>query len=186
MERRDWKQRARFAVLLAAAFAVAVTGSWLLGGPLNNAAYDFFFRLYRPAPWEKQSVVLAIDEDTLRATPDGMHGIRKTLSRALRLVAEARPKAVAVDVILADQRDAATDRDLAEALCSTPRVVLASESIDRNNNRWEDPRPEFARCAAAIGHVHAQPEQGDSRTRAIPLLKRVGRDRRWAIALEAF
>jgi hypothetical protein len=52
--------------------------------------------------------------------------------------------------------------------------------------RWEDPKPEFARCAAAIGHVHAEPDDNDSVTRSISLEKYVGRDRRWALAAEAF
>jgi hypothetical protein len=52
--------------------------------------------------------------------------------------------------------------------------------------RWEDPKPEFARCAAAIGHVHAEPDDNDSITRSISLEKIAGHDRRWALALEAF
>ena len=52
--------------------------------------------------------------------------------------------------------------------------------------RWENPLPEFEKCAKNVGHVHAQPDQGDSRTRAIPLVKRVGHDQRFALSLETF
>ncbi len=187
MQQRDWKVRARYAGLLAAAFIVAVAGSWKFGSGLDNAAYDFAFRQHRPHPWQTQSVVLAIDEDTLRATPNGIQGIRRPMAEVLKLVAAAKPAAVAVDVILADQKtDRNVDRDLMDALCATPNVVLASQLIDRGQPRWEDPRPEFARCAAAVGHVHAQPDPNDYGTRAIPLSKRAGRDQRWALALEAF
>ena len=186
MERPGWKRRAAYVGLLAAAFSVAVAGSWLLGSSLDNAAYDFMFRLYRPPAWEPRSVVLAIDEATLGATPGGIQGIRKPLAEALKIVSKASPKAVAVDMILADPgQDPAVDQALEQALCSIPRLVLSSELI-RDGRQWEDPRPEFKRCAAEVGHVHAQPDRGDSRTREIPLVKRTGHDQRYALSLEAF
>jgi signal transduction histidine kinase len=188
MERRGWKHRAAYVGLLAAAFVVAVVGSWAFGSPLDNAAYDFMFRIYQPQLWQTQSVLLAIDETTLAATPGGTHGIRAPLAEALELVAKANPKAVAVDVILADESDRPeVDRALQQALCHTPNLVLDSELI-RDGTQWEDPRPEFKRCAAAVGHVHAQPDPGDSRTRAIPLVKRNAPkyDQRYALSLQAF
>src|ERR1019366_7218193 len=44
---------------------------------------------------------------------------------------------------------------------------------------------EFRR-GAALGHVYADPDRNDSVTRAIPLEKRSGHVRRWALSLEAF
>src|ERR1035438_8836415 len=141
MEQRGWKHTAAYVGLLAAAFVVAVVGSLALGSPLDNAAYDFMFRLYQPKPWQTQSVLLAIDETTLEATPGGMHGIRKPLAQALELVARAAPKAVAVDMILADQNeDPAVDRRLVQALCHTPNLVLSSELI-RDGSQWEERGP---------------------------------------------
>jgi hypothetical protein len=52
--------------------------------------------------------------------------------------------------------------------------------------QWEDPKPAFAKCAAAIGHVHAEPDDNDSVTRSISLEKYIGRDRKWALAVQAF
>jgi CHASE2 domain-containing sensor protein len=185
MERQDWKHTAKYVCLLSAVFAAAVLGSWKFGAALDNAAYDFMFRQYKPPAWETRSILLAIDEDTLAAYPrDSRAWIRPPLARALRLMSGAQPKVVALDLILADQYQA-DDSGLAQALCATPNLVLSSQSI-RDGRRWEDPRPEFAACAAAVGHVHAQPDRHDGVTRAIPLLKRIGIDRRWAIALEAF
>jgi signal transduction histidine kinase len=114
-----------------------------------------------------------------------MRRIRKPLADALVLVDAARPKAVAMDVILTDAGGAAEDAALAGAFCKTPGLVLSSALMD-NPVRWEDPKPEFARCAAAIGHVHAEPDHNDSITRSISLEKVAGRDRRWALAFEAF
>ncbi len=186
MERRGWKRTSAYVGLLAAVLVVAVAGSWKLGASLDNAAYDFMFRIYGPQPWQVQSIVLAIDEMTINSISGGMYGVRKPLADALRLVAAAKPKAVAVDVILAEKReDPSADPALAQALCATPNLVLSAELIG-DGQRWEYPIREFRDCAAAVGHVHARPDPHDSRTRAIPLIKRAGHDQRWAISLEAF
>src|SRR5437870_1153012 len=100
MDRRGWKSAASYAGLLAAAWLTAVAGSWRFGAPLDNAAYDYMFRRYEPALWQAQSVLLAIDETTLQATPGGMSGIRKPLAWAVRLLSGASPKVVAVDITL--------------------------------------------------------------------------------------
>ena len=46
-------------------------------------------------------MILGIDEATMREA-GGVGGIRKALARGLELIAPAHPKAVAVDIILAD------------------------------------------------------------------------------------
>jgi CHASE2 domain-containing sensor protein len=54
--------------LLAAAFVMAVTASWTpLGTRIDSYVYDWMFRLYRPEPWQTESIVLAIDEHSLSA-----------------------------------------------------------------------------------------------------------------------
>jgi signal transduction histidine kinase len=185
MPRLNWKSTASYAGLLAAAFVVAVVGSWMFGAQLDNYAYDYMFRLYQPQPWQPQSVLLAIDERTLSSTLGGIHGIRQPLAEALRLVAPASPKAVAVDVILAERsQDPAVDAALAQAFHATPNLALSCELID-DGRQWEDPLEEFGR-GAALGHVYADPDKNDTVTRVIPLEKRSGHVRRWALSLEAF
>lgn len=169
--------------LLAGVFAIAVTASWMFGVPVDNTSYDEMFRLYQPAAWQPHSVILAIDEPTLLAY-GGMLHLRPALARGLRLVNAASPKAIAVDVILADLGEAAENRQLADTLREIPHLVLASELIG-NPPRWEDPRPEFTRAADSLGHVYAQPD-ADAVTRVIPLDKHAGHEQRWALALEAF
>jgi signal transduction histidine kinase len=180
--KRGWKSTAAYAGLLAAVFLAAVLGSMKFGAELDNYAYDYMFRLYDPPPWQTHSAILAIDERSLQAY-GGIHSIRQPLADALRLVASAGPKSVAIDVILADPGDNPhVDRALAEALRATPNLVLASELL---SDGWGDPQPEFARAAAALGHVYGQPGD-DGITRAIALEKRFRLDRRWALPLEAF
>ncbi|HEV2445536.1 MAG TPA: ATP-binding protein, partial [Candidatus Sulfopaludibacter sp.] len=129
------------------------------------------------------SVVLAIDEAALQQF-GGMAGMRKPLADALRIVSNARPKAVAIDVILADRiADTAASDALARALCGVPNLVLDAELVE---NRWEMPLAEFLTCHPALGHVSAAPDGNDSITRAIPLQKVAGVTRLWALSLEAF
>jgi signal transduction histidine kinase len=178
------RRRLAYIGLLAAVFVIAVAASWKFGAQVDNYSYDEMFRLYQPPPWEPQSVILGIDEPTLLAY-GGMLHIRSALAQGLRLVNAASPKAVAVDVILADAGDSLENRQLSDAFRQTPHLVLASELIGIPP-RWEDPRPEFSRWAAALGHVYAQPDDADAVTRVIPLDKHAGHEQRWALALEAF
>src|ERR1017187_9015230 len=150
VEQRRWRRTASYAGLLAAAFLVAVLGSWKFGTQVDNSAYDHMFRLYQPKPCHPQSAILAIDEATL-ASIGGMRRIRRPLADGLLLVTAAHPKAVAVDVILTDQGDdPEQDRALAKAFCQTPTLVLSALLMDKPV-QWEDPKPEFKRCAAKIG-----------------------------------
>jgi len=179
------RNRAAYIALLAAVFLVAVWASYSFGAQIDNYSYDKMFRLYNPPPWKPESIILAIDDDTLNSIDRGMENIRPALARGLRLINAAEPRAVAVDLILSDRRDEAADAALSEAFRATPHLVLSSTLLD-DPPGWQDPRPEFARWAGALGHVYAKPDDEDSVTRVIPLDRHVGREQRWAIALEAF
>jgi signal transduction histidine kinase len=183
--RRFGRQTLVYVLLLAGAFLVAVGASWTaLGARIDNYAYDTFFKTYQPPPWRMESMLLAIDEETLVETRN-MRAVRKPMADALELVAAARPKAVAVDVILAGPDEEASDAALEHAFSRIPNLVLAAELMP-DGRRWEEPLPRFARHAAAVGHVHAQPDRLDYVNRVIPLEKATARVRRWALALEAF
>src|SRR5512132_881672 len=129
------KSAAAYALLLAVAFAAAVAGSRIFGGPLERAVYDEMFRLYRPAPWQPESALLVIDERSMSAIPGGIGGIRGPLARGLTLACAAGPRAVAIDLILADRRDPNADREFASALHGCPNVVLASQ-LYRDGGGW--------------------------------------------------
>jgi signal transduction histidine kinase len=176
---------AAYAGLLASVFMLAVWLSYRFGARIDNNAYDAIFQLYDPPAVQPESVILAIDGETVDSIDRGMDNIRPYLAHALRLIDTAGPKAVAIDLILADRRDPAADTELVEAFHATPHLVLSSLLRD-DPPGWQDPRPEFARWAQALGHVYAKPDDEDAVTRVIPLDKHVGREQRWAIALEAF
>jgi signal transduction histidine kinase len=173
-----------YAAVLFTCLAVALVAGWTaLAARIDNYAYDFLFGLYPQPNRTPQSAVLAIDEETFRNTPGGTRRIRTVLAEALELIAPVAPRAVGIDVILADEGDRAEDVRLAHAMCSTHNLVLP---CDLAGSRWEDSIPMFRSCAAAVGHIHADRNKYDNVSRLIPLEQTAPGDRRWALALEAF
>src|SRR5689334_11098067 len=135
MDRRGWKSTAAYVSLLAAAFVVAVLGSWEFGSSLDMSVYDEMFRKYQPPAWPLESMMLVIDERTIDAIPGGMSNIRGPLARGLQIVAAAKPKAVAVDVILAGPKEDGVDAQLTAAFRALPNLVLSSQLV---SDGWED------------------------------------------------
>ncbi|HUO32101.1 MAG TPA: CHASE2 domain-containing protein [Bryobacteraceae bacterium] len=179
------RQSATYWALLAGIFVLAVAASWTsLGAQIDNDASDWMFRLYQPPAWQPESILLAIDEPSLNAY-GGVPGLRKPLAEALQIIATAAPKTVAVDLILTDRTDPDVDASLEDAMRATHNLVLACQLLP-DGSAWEDPLPRFRVHAAALGHVHAEPDALDSVGRSLPLEKAAGHDRRWALALEAF
>src|ERR1019366_4362366 len=181
--RLAWNSTASYVGLLAASFGLALFVSYIFAPQINDDVYDGMFRAYRPAqPAHPESIVLAIDELTLMDC-GGIRGVRRPIAQALRRLAPAKPKVVAVDVILADRGNPAEDAALAEAFHATPNLVLSTELID-GGRIWEDPRPEFA-TGARLGHVSTVMDK-DGVTRSILIDQHNARVQRRALALEAF
>ena len=181
---------ASFLVLAAAsllACLLALVFGWTaFGRQLDEYAYDFLFRLEQPAPWKPQSAILAIDESTLTQY-GGLIGIRSALADGIERILPTHPKAIAVDVILAEAGSPETDRKLEAAFAHAPNLVLSSDLVGSGPQiHWEDPIPRFARYAAAIGQVHADLDKYDAVSRDLPLEKIAGLQRRWALALAAW
>ncbi|MEK7408122.1 MAG: CHASE2 domain-containing protein [Acidobacteriota bacterium] len=172
-----------YLAVLGAAFVVAMLAGWL-GAQIDNYAYDWMFRRHQPARRQPQSILLTVDEPTL-ARMGGVRRLREIVAEGLERIAGAGPKAVVIDVTLPEASDAATDARLEAAFERTHNLVLPCELVE-GGRRWEDPIERFRRRAAALGHVHADPDPLDNVTRQVPLLKATGRERRWALALEAF
>ena len=145
--------------------------------------YGRMLRSQAPDAGPLDSVIVAIDEATLNAR-GGMRNLRPILAEALTKIAAAHPKAVAIDVTLGDKTDAQDDEALAAALAkNAATLVLPCAPI---GDGWEDPIPEFKRLTSHVGHVHRGFQAGDGVVRQIPLEVIDQRDRRWAMALEAY
>jgi len=182
-EKRPAGSRAIYCALLAvsflAGFGINQTG---LGRQLNDNVYDFFFRHYQPKPWPLSSALLMIDEKTFHKY-NGVRGERRALAAGLNLIRSAHPRAVAVDIILAEPSE--DDDALEAAFATTHNLVLPCELI----GQWEDPIPRFRRHAAGLGQVYVEPAS-DAVSREIELYKVAENggksDRRWVLALEAY
>lgn len=177
------RQTFGYAAILAAALAVAIVSGWTaLATQIDDAAYDWMFRLHPPPRAATQSVILAIDDASLTAM-GGVREYRKMLATALELLATAHPRAVVIDLILTDQTDEAEDGRLEGAMLATKNLVLAT---DLANGQWQDPLPRFLKHAAGVGHDKADELSPDGTTRQIALEERTPAKRYWALALEAF
>lgn len=170
------------AVLGGAWFVAVLAGLTTAASRLDNYAYDQFFNSMPPARWMPQSVVLAIDEKTLQEM-GGPRAYRGMLTEALQRLKQAQPRAVAIDMILADKQDEREDAALEAAMRATPNLVLSCEAVE---NRYELPLARFAQAAAAIGEAHLDRDKQDGVGRLIRLEKSVPGDRRWALPLETF
>jgi signal transduction histidine kinase len=154
-----------------------------LAAQFDNNVYDWLFRMHPAGHRAQEAVVLAFDDRTLMEH-GGVRGLRRTLAEALDILAEAPPRVTAVDLTLADAGDPGEDARLAAAMRRLPGLALASEMLP-DGSGWQDPRPEFRDAAEAVGHVHALPGPLDEINRMVALERAAGRERRWALSLEA-
>ena len=167
--------------VLAVCFLLAMAG-WALFGPnIDGYAYDFLYSRNPPPPANTEAVIVAIDNATFEKL-GGTRRVRGILAEALEKVATGQPSVVATDIILHDRGDPTEDRHLAEAMSKIKTLVLATDRAAG----WEDPLPEFARSAAALGSVSADEVSPDGVTRFVALANRSDRIQRWELALEAF
>jgi signal transduction histidine kinase len=178
------KQSIGYVAVLAASLAVAIlSGSTSVANEIDDYVYDWMFRLHPPSGSPPHSVILAIDDATFNSM-GGVGGYRAMWARAFELLQRANPKAVALDVVLADPwKDPAEDQRLDHAMTGVPNLVLAAHLA---NGRWEDPLPAFRRHATALGHDRADELSSDGVTRQISLEERTSAERHWALALETF
>ena len=184
---RTWRAPSRrtvgYVAVVAAALALAIFLGWTaLAAQIDDDAYDWMFRLNPPVASKPHSLILAIDDATYSAM-GGVRAYRTMLAKALDLLAPVQPKVVAIDMVLADKADQSEDHRLTRAVAATKNLVLVAHL---DNGRWEDPLDEFRRTAAALGHSQADELSRDGVTRQIPLEERAGRERHWALGLEAF
>jgi signal transduction histidine kinase len=171
-------------LMIGAALAALFLSWTALGHQFDLHAYDFLFRLEQPAPWQPDTIILAIDEKTL-IHYGGLAGRRAALADGLEKIRSAKPLAVAVDLILADDPDNPANRQLEQAFAGTRNLVLASDLLP-DGSGWEDPIGQFRKYAVAVAEVHADPDKFDAISRDLPLEKVAVRDRRWALALATF
>jgi signal transduction histidine kinase len=174
-----WGYIAALSVCLLAAIAAGWTA---LGTQIDNDAADWMFRLHPTPPHKLRSALLVFDDRSLSQN-GGMRGLRNALADGLERLGTVNPRVVAIDITLAEADEETADERLQAALRKLSNVVLPCDLI---TGGWQEPYERFRKTAAAVGHVHADPDPLDSVTRHIPLQKAFDRQRRWAMSFEAF
>jgi len=129
--------------------------SWTYYFPeLNSTAYDYSLWLAGPVPVKSPTLIVAIDEDSLRRV-GGWPWSRDKLARLIDRIETGSPRAVAIDILLNDKTTPDADDMLATAITNAHAVVLGThlELVNRIE-RWSDPEPRFMQKHVRLGHVH--------------------------------
>jgi len=171
-------------LVFVSAIAAVILDDFSFGQDFDKKAYDFLTRLEQPEPWAAESIILAIDEQTL-SEYGGRTGIRAAIADGLDKIAGAHPRVVAVDVILAETgASESEDEKLEQAFSKTPHLVLDSYLLSAD--AWNNPLPRFRQYAAAVAQVHSDFDRYDGVSRDLPLATAAGHERRWALAFQAY
>ena len=192
--RHSLSQLLGFTVLVTLSLlAVTALGWSAYGTQMNQHAADLLFRLRgEQSAGVERIAIVAIDDETL-ARFGNLPLDRRLVAAALTRICSGRPKVIALDLLFPEPSNPEGDQALLAALQACPQTVLAGGLVkslvkeypaDPRPARWLHPLPSFAEAAAAIGHVHADPDL-DGVSRRILLAKSVAGERRWALALEA-
>jgi CHASE2 domain-containing sensor protein/nitrogen-specific signal transduction histidine kinase len=124
---------------------------------LNFTAYDFTLRLAGPVPAKSPTLIVAIDDDSLRQKGAWPWSHDK-LADLIKRIESAQPRAIAVDILLDDKTNSDQDNALAAAIASTHSIVLAAHLDAGNDSGWREPDPLFAQKHVRLGHVHTDPD----------------------------
>ncbi|WEK58481.1 MAG: CHASE2 domain-containing protein [Candidatus Brevundimonas phytovorans] len=188
MRGRGWRgagltgRRALIEWGLVAAVTALLVG-WLALTPVadraDNLVYDGLIRL-QDGPADPSIVIIAIDDRSLSEL--GRWPWPRTLHAALiERLSQARPRAVAYDVLFTEPAAAADDVALADALTRAGDVhlPLLVDAPGQNGAAWQvsAPAPDLAKAAAGLGHVNMIVD-GDGVIRRAPLYMQAG-DQTW-------
>ncbi|MDP2999079.1 MAG: CHASE2 domain-containing protein [Bryobacterales bacterium] len=130
-------------------------------------------------------VVLAAIDDRTAARYGPLPLDRGRLAEGLEILAQAHPRVLVLDLLIAEPGDPQSDERLVRAVRQFPKVVLgaALESDTEERPRWILPLPHLV-AGHSVAHVHAAPD-ADGDVRSVLLLKEGAGRRFWALGLEA-
>lgn len=145
------RQQHRAPLLLGAfMLGAAVLWSVLISAPhlsarasgldrLEAVLLDARFTLFGRVPPVREVAIVAIDDATLTGVPEAAS--RSLIAQTLNAITAANPKAIGLDVILADSGDPTVDAELAAALAAAPVVVAAGGSFATETGGSDIARP---------------------------------------------
>ena len=165
-------QIAKYAGVLTICFALGIfAGFNPLAVRVDHYAYDLMLAGQRET-WPPQSVVVAIDEETLAAR-GGVRKMRSILAEALDKLYDSFPSAVAIDVIrrnrigLADSIEiAATRRPGPDHVECSPRAASADLRVEPPHV-FSQQHPRIGHCRRALLQHHERPSATLDRTQCL-------------------
>ena len=152
------------AVLGTVIFAVTVS----FGHRIDNLIYDQVSAATAP-PASPDIILVEIDDRSL-AQLGAWPWSRTVHARLIDRLTEAKPKAIAYDILFTEPNDPAGDQALAESIARSGKIILPLYvRSPGSNGRDSDivlPIPAIAKAAAAMGHVNLMFE-GDGMVRRV-------------------
>lgn len=148
---------------------------------------DALMRARGAAPISGEMVIVAIDEASI-ARYGRFPWPRSIMARAIDRIAEAKPRAIALDVLYSDPSSESEDEALAASISRAGRVIAAAQLIEASGEQraaWLRPLPAIERAAAGIGHANITADR-DGVARSL-LLRQIDDASAplWAMAVEA-
>jgi len=141
-------------VIVAALLGTFV--SWSAPG-IDQYMRDWMIRARGPLPAPDDIVIVAIDEPSI-ARFGRFPWPRSVSAHVIDTIAEAQPKAIAVDVLYTDPTSEADDSALSRSIHQAGNVVVAAQLISpptaQGAGSWLLPLPVIEHAAAATGHVN--------------------------------
>ena len=163
--------------MLASALA-GILVDWQAPG-IARYTRDWLIRARGPLPVPDDIAIVAIDEISM-VRFGRFPWSRQVIARAIDTLSAARPKVIALDVLITDPTTQEDDEALARSIGRAGNVVVAAQLTDSpvhgGPSRWLQPLPAIERAAASVGHVNAQTElDGIVRQVAIRMADDTGR-----------
>jgi len=158
--RRNLANIVSLAAIVAISALLGTLVCWRAPG-IDRYMRDWLMRARGPLPAPDDIAIVAIDEASI-----GQFGrfpwSRALTARAIDAIAAAQPKAIAVDVLYADQASETDDNALARSIRQAGDVVVAAQleapPAAGGPASWLLPLPAIEWAAAAVGHVNVATE----------------------------
>src|SRR5258708_5754092 len=168
------------------ALLLCVVGALSLTYPVEEVTRrigDISFRLRGNQGTSPEVALILIDDASLE-----QYGRwpwkRSLLAQVVRAAAAEHPKALGLDIWLAEEEDETNDSELERAIKDGGNAVLVAKlGNPPEGHLWVDPLPRFARSAATVGHAQAALGP-DSICRSVPLTELSLDGALWPFALE--
>jgi signal transduction histidine kinase/CHASE2 domain-containing sensor protein len=150
------KRLVTLAIIVGSAL-LGVLAAWRAPG-VDRYSRDWLTRARGVLPAPDDIAIVAIDDASI-VKYGRFPWPRSVMARAIDTVADARPKAIALDVLYTDATTPAEDLALSEAVRRAGNVVVAAQLTDSPGGPvWLGPLPPLRAAAAATGHVNVHIE----------------------------